>query len=336
MSSERDPAAQRALDRLRDPNGDALAGLARLVVEETTATPLKAIASPRWVAGQLTAALEAGSRGDLLRQWVDRRIASERERWSTETRTPRSLVPPEAEAPLRKLLGRSYAPDEELVLRIVDQPAIRNLLRVVLGDTVAGFRRRASDVDAGLLGGLGKRAAARGRGLLGNVGRNLGGMASHVVEAVKEEVDWALEGKVKDFVQGAVGEAVRKTAQHLADPVHSQQFAEMRLAILDVLLDTPIKDLAREADKMKPEDAVDVVVAAVRAAVSADDFVERAEERVARVMEEAGDGTFGAWLDEIGLRDVWTETTTELVTERLRAVVTTDRFVTWWDGLFRR
>jgi hypothetical protein len=161
-------------------------------------------------------------------------------------------------------------------------------------------------------------------------------MASHVVEAVKEEVDWALDGKVKDFVQGAVAAAVGKSAHHLAAPPHAPQFAALRLAGLAVLLDTPIKDLAREADKMKPEDVVDVVVAAVRSAVSADDFVERAEERIAKVMEEAGDGTFGAWLDEIGLREVWTETTTELVTERLRAVVTTDGFVTWWDALFRR
>ena len=331
-----DPLAQLALDRLRDPDGDALAGLARLVVEETTATPLKALASPRWIAGQLTTALEAGTRGDMLRHWVDRRIASERERWSTEERTPRSLVPPEAEEPLRKLLGRAYAPNETLMLRIIDQPAIRNLLRVVLTDTVAGFRKRAADVDTGVFGGIGKRAAARGRGLFGNVGRNLGGMAEHLVEAVKEEVDWALDGRVKDFVQGAVTEAVRKVAHHLSDPAHQEQFAEMRLAILDVVLDTPIKDLANEADKMKPEDMVDVVVAAVRSAVSAEDFVDRAEERVAKLMEEAGDGTFGAWLDEIGLRQVWTETTTELVTERLRAVVTTDGFVTWWGELFRR
>lgn len=332
----RDPLAQLALDRLRAPDGRALADLARLVVEETTATPLKQLASPRWLAGQLTAALEAGTRGDLLRHWVDRRISSERERWSKEERTPRAFVPSEAEEPLRKLLGRPYAPNEALMLRIVDQPAIRNLLRVVLTDTVSGFRKRAQDLDSGLFGGLGKRAAARGRGLFGNVGRNLGGMAEHLVEAVRDEVDGALEGRVKDFVQGAVSEAVRKTAQHLSDPSHSQQFAEMRLAILDVLLDTPIRELANEADKLKPEDAIDVVVAAVRSAVSADDFVERAEERIGKLMEEAGDGTFGAWLDEIGLRAVWTETTTDLVAERLRAVVTTEGFVTWWDALFRR
>ena len=53
-----DPAA-RALARLQDPDGDALRGLARLVVDQTTATPIAEIASPRWIASQLATALEA-------------------------------------------------------------------------------------------------------------------------------------------------------------------------------------------------------------------------------------------------------------------------------------
>ncbi|MEQ1500852.1 MAG: hypothetical protein ABMB14_01410 [Myxococcota bacterium] len=305
-----------------------------MVVTETTATPLARIASPRWIASQLAAALEAGTRDDLLRQWVDRRIASERERWSHEQRPLRSFIPSEAEKPLRELLGRPYAPDEELVFRIIDQPAIRGLLKLVLTDTVTRFRRRLSEWDAGLLGGIGKRAAARGRGLFGNVGRNLGGMAENLVEAVKEEVDQALDGRVTDFVTGATTEAVRTIARYAADPSHAAQFGDLRLAILDVVLDSPIRDLATEADKLKPETAVDVVVGAIRAAVDRPEFVDQAEERIRKVLDEAGDGTLGAWLADVGLAEVWTETTTELVTDRLRAVVDTEPFEAWWAALF--
>src|SRR5687768_3401087 len=120
-----DDSARRALARLRDPASPALAELARMVVEETTATPMAQIASPRFVASQLAAVLEAGTQGDLLRGWVDRRIASERDRWGSEDRPLREFLPEEAHEPLRELLGRPYAPDEELVFRIVDQPAIR-------------------------------------------------------------------------------------------------------------------------------------------------------------------------------------------------------------------
>jgi hypothetical protein len=327
-------ASDRALKRLRDPSSTALPELARMVVEETTATPMAKIASPRFIASQLAAVLEAGSRGDLLRGWVDKRIASERERWGAETRSLRAFVPAEAHETLRELLGRPYAPDEKLLYRIVDQPAIRGLVGVVLTDTVTRFRRRLSEWDSGMLGGIGRRAAQRSRGLLGNVGRNLGGMAGNLVDAVKEEVDYAFEGRIKEFVTGATTEAVRTIAAYAADPAHAKGFGDLRLAILDVVLDTPIKDLATEADKLKPETAVDVVVAAVRSAVGQPDFVARTEARMAKILDEAGDGTLGAWLGEVGLERVWTDTTTELVADRLRAVVTTERFAAWWVGLF--
>ena len=329
-----DPAARRALDRLRDTRSDALPALARMVVQEATLTPIARLATPRWIAGQLATALEAGTRDDTLREWVDRRIASERARWGEEERALRTFVPAEAEKPLRELLGRVYAPNEELVFRIIDQPAIRGLVGLVLTDTVTRFRKRLSDADSGLLGGLGKRAAARGRGLFGNVGRNLGGMAENLVEAVKEEVDHAFEGRIKEFVDGATREALRTMARYAANPTHAEAFGEMRLAILDVVLDSPIRELASEADKLKPETAIDVIVGAVRSAVGQPDFVDRAEQRIAKILSEAGDGTLGAWLGEVGLLEVWSDTTTELVTDRLRAVVRTDGFEAWWVSLF--
>jgi hypothetical protein len=329
-----DDSARRALERLREPDGARLSELARMMVEQATATPMATLASPRFVASQLAAVLEAGTRGDLLRSWVDRRIASERERWRNEQRPLRVFVPEEAHEPLRELLGRPYAPDEALVFRIVDQPAIRSLVRIVLTETVTRFRKRLSEWDQGLFGGIGRRAAARGRGLFGNVGRNLGGMAENLVEAVKEEVDYAFEGRITDFVTGATSEAVRTIARYAADPAHAKSFGDLRLAILDVVLDTPIRELAAEADKLKPETAVDVVVVAARSLVGQQDFVPRAEERIAKILAETGDGTLGAWLAEVGLEAVWTDTTTDLVTERLRAVVGTDRFEAWWAGLF--
>lgn len=330
-----DEPARRALARLRDPESGALLFLSKMVVEEATATPLATIAAPRWIASQLAAALEAGTRGDLLRSWVDKRIASERERWGQEGRPLRTFLPPEAERPLRELLGRPYAPNEQLMFKIIDQPAIRGLVKIVLTDTVTRFRKRLSEWDTGLLGGIGRKAAAKGRGLFGNVGRNLGGMAENIVEAVKEEVDLAFDGRVTDFVAGATTEAVRTIARYASDPDRAKGFGELRLAILDVVLDTPIRDLASEADKLKPETAVDVVVAAVRGAISEPDFVPRMEERIAKILSETGDGTLGAWLAEVGLEEVWSETTTELVSQRLAAVVRTERFEAWWDDLHK-
>ena len=212
---------------------------------------------------------------------------------------------------------------------IIDQAALRGLVRAVLGDALARWRKRVGDVDKGLLGGIGKKAAQRSKGLFGN----LGGMAENLVGAVREEVENTFDVRVGDVTQGATQEAMRTIARYLADPEHAPAFAEMRLSVLDVLLGRTVADVVREADKLGPEDALAVVVGALRAAVAAPGFRERLEARFEVVMAEAGDGTFGAWLDEVGLRDVWTDTTTELVTERLAAVVESEAFAAWWAAL---
>jgi hypothetical protein len=335
----------RALKRLKDPDGAALRALAELVVNETTATPLRSIATPRFVAGQIATALEAIARGDTARTWADRQIARQRDHWKDEHRPVRTWMPKEADEPLRKLLARPWTPDKDLTLRILDQPALRRLVGEVLEDSLVRFQKRLKSIDKAGIGAFGARAAKRSRGLFGDMARsiapelhgvahNLGGIAENLVGAVTEEIEGALTDRIKEFVAGATSDALATSAKHLADPKYAQGFGELRVAVLDVILDTPVSRVAAEADKLKPEELIDVVVGGLRAALDAPDFVETTEARVAKALDQAGDGTLGAWLDEVGLRAVWTETTTELVHQRLVAVVKTPGFDAWWSTLF--
>ncbi len=339
-----DVAATRALERLRDPSGDAITELARLTVLETTATPLREIASPRWLASQLATAMEATTQGDLLGQWVTRRLEQERTRLHDEDRSVRSFLPPEAEEPLRRVIGRPYSPSEPLALRLIDQAAVNDLLGEILGHTISRFRERVAAWDGGIIQSVRDTANERSRGLMGgfrsplNMRRNLGtlgGMAENLVGAVRDEVEASVESRVKEFVRGATRDAVQSIARQLASPERAEAFAELRLSLLDVVLDTPVSELAQEGDKLQPEDMVEIVVAALRSTVAAEDFVDRAEQRIALILDETGDGTLAAWLDEVGLADVWTTTTTELVATRLGAVVHQPAFDTWWEDLFR-
>lgn len=322
--------ARRGLLRLRDPDRRAVRELAALLVAEALDTSVAEVARPTWIASQLAASLEAATRGDLLARWIERRLAAEGDRWRGAAEPLREQVPAEVERTLRALLARPYSPDQQMVFRIVDQPAVRSLVKLVLTDTVTRFRRRAVEWDAGFLGGLGARAAARGRGLVGNVSKNLGGL----VDAVRGEVDQAVERRVNEFVHAATTEAIALIAGYAADPAHADQIGQIRVALLDLVLDLPMSDLVREAEKLDPAGAIEVVAAALRAVVAERDFVARAEVRIGALLREAGDGTFGAWLDEIGLRAVWSASTVELLEERLGAVVAAPAFEAWWEGLF--
>ena len=150
---------------------------------------------------------------------------------------------------------------------------------------------------------------------------------------MSEEVEAALDKRIKDFLGDATALSLEQVANQLSDPEYAETFAGFRLALLEEVLDTPLRDLVAEADNLGPADALDVVLEGVRAELQRDDFVERVEERIGQALDEAGDGTLGAWLDEVDLREVWVDTTTQLVTRRLAAVVSTDAFATWWADL---
>lgn len=322
-----------ALERLRDPNGHALTALSRLMVDDTTATPLRELVHPRWIASQLATALEAFSQGDLAHTFLARRLDASMAEWKERDELAGSWFPSEVDAPLREVLKHPWTPEMAITLRILDQPAMRNLVASVLTKMLTRFRGRmtqmSSTMDGGLLKSLGGRAAKRGRGLFGGVAD----LADSVANAVKEEVEHGFEDKVRDFVSSATRDAMKSIAEYLSDPSHAEAFADLRVGVLDVLLDTPVGELATEAEKARPMEILDVVVIAIRQTVQDPAFVDRTEQRVAAVLDETGDGTLAAWLEEAGLLEVWTATTTDFLTQRLTAIVATDAFEAWWTAL---
>ncbi len=325
--------AKRAMERLRDPEGDYLQRLARMVVEDATATPLADVATPKWMASQLAASLQAATQGEGIREFVARRLEEGKDRWAHDETSLRQWMPDDVDEPLRQLLSNPWTPNEELTLRIIDQGVFHDLLKEVLGSSLRKFSKRLKQFDQDKLGGFGKRARSVGRGLFGNLADNISGATDGILGAVQSEMEGAIERRIDEFLGTATNESMKVVARHLCDPEQAEAYGEVRTQVLDVLLDAPTSELYGEFEKIQPLDAIDVVVSALRSIVARDTFVEDAERRIASLLESAGDGTLGAWLDEVGLRDVWTQSTTELISSRLVGVVQTREFESWWDEL---
>ncbi|MBN2798076.1 MAG: hypothetical protein JXX28_02930 [Deltaproteobacteria bacterium] len=326
-----------ALERLRDPKRGAVEALASLLVEEALSTPLREVAHPRWMASQLAATLEAAT-GEGTRAWMRERMAAERARWSQDRRSLRRWLPAELEPSLRKVVGRPWSPDPDMVLRIIDQAVVRDLVADILTDSLTRFSKRLRSLDKSVLGGIGgaaaRKAVQRGRGLFGQMVGDIAPGAEGLMGAMAEEFEASLHRRVTEFVGRSVQDTLGRIARHLADPSHAEAYGEVRLAVLDVLLDTPIAELTAEADKLDPEELVGMILDSVRGFVTSPDFLDTAEARIAALMEQVGDGTLGAWLDEVGLREVWQSSSVELLGERLGAVVRTEAFERWWGELF--
>ena len=319
-------ASDIALQRLRDPEQQATQALARLLVDDALDTPLSELVRPDWLASQLAAGLEAATRTDRIQQLAQQALDEAMTRWGDSSAPLRSEVPQELIEPLTKALSHPYVPSEELVWRILDQPMFLSLMSEVLENSFKGFRSRMSGVDDKLLGGLGRRAAKRGRGLFG-------GVAESVVGAVAGEVEHQFDRRLSEFLSKATGEALRVVARHVANEAHAESYAEVRTGIFNTLMDVPIKDWAAEANDARPMAYVDVVLQGLRGAVASETFVEDTTRRLQTLMDEVGTGTFGAWLEEVGLRAVWTDSTVELLAARLSSTVQTDAFGAWWTEL---
>lgn len=319
--------ADRALERLRADDSPARQQLARLLVDDALATPIRQLVDPAWLASQIAAGLEASTRTDQVRQRLDAALREALERWGDESTRLGERVPSDLLGPVEEALAQPYVPSEALAWRILDQPVFRTVMAEVLESSIKGFRSRVSNVDDKIFGGLGRRAAQRGKGLFG-------GVAESVVGAVAGEVEHQFDKRLKEFLTGATGEALRVVARHAADPRHAGAYAEVRVGVLRALLDTPVSELVSEVEQAQPMAYVDVLLGALRSAIAEDDFVESTAQRITSLLDEVGDGTFGAWLDEVGLASLWADSTAQLLEGRLAATVQTDAFGEWWSALF--
>lgn len=316
-----------ALSRLRAPDSPHLDGLIDLASREILDQPVRDVIDPALLAAQATAALIA-LEDSSAREAIQRRVAQAIERHADATHTLRPSLPSAAVEPLRKLLGRPVHASEELTFRLIDQGVVHTLLAEILESALRRFARRAKRVDDRLkavderLGGLGKRA----RGLFGNV-------ASELAHAVGDELEHSVERRIREFVHQGTSEMLKVAARRLADPEQAAAWGEFRVAVLDVMLDTPVKELVREVASQDPEGAVKEVLDVLAAAARADGFEQELAKAVRLLLDEVGDGSLGAWLDELGLRDTWRKATAPVLRQQLQQVVQSNAFSAWWAAL---
>ena len=317
-----DDSQARALSRLQDPEAGHVDALAALVVQEAFDTSLDAVVDPAALASLGCAVVAQATANPTLRRTWAEQLEAARTRARSEPATPRELLPPDAEAPVRALLEVPWLPSEPLVIQLLDHQAVRTLLKEVLGSALTRFGQGARKSAGGALGG-------RARGLF----RDLESAAGGLVDAVRGEVEAALQGRVKAFLSTAVDEAIHGIARWVADPRHADTGIQLRLSILDLLLDTPIQTLAAEADELDAATLVDAVAEAVHTLATRDDVVRATEDALREGLARFGDQTLGTALEEAELADTLRAPLQALLAARLRDVVTRPAFAAWWAEL---
>lgn len=339
MSAPLAPTAQ-LLARL---DGPALDALVDLVIDHVLERPVSALVDPAWLAAQIVAALRAGTRDDRTEAWVRGQLRA------VQQRVPPGRLgqhlPAEVAQPLRAVLGRKVLFDRVLVGRLLDHEAARHLVTDLLSGALHGFVDKlrpvagvASGVGGALGGALGAGRASKGLDRLKLLGQGVKGLSEGVIGGISQELEQRAEGKVKDFVDGALHAAMEQVADHLCAPENAARYAAYRLHVLDTVLDTDNRVLVGEIDKLDPDHLVRTAAGVLRSLARRPGFEAELQRAVQAALDEAGPRSLGDLLREAGLErgeddGEWRRRLRAPLAAEARVFIRGPAFAAWLDTL---
>lgn len=163
----------------------------------------------------------------------------------------RDALPKEVLALLRALLSLPYTPNRAWLVGILSREPFRRLNREIMLGTLLDYSRRLRTTVAD--GGLGKGLGALGR-LAGEAVKKstsaLGSIAPGMTSAIQDEFEQKMQRRTAEFAEGAVDEMVQRVATTLTDPLRAAEHTELKLALLDFVLDLRGAEVARELDRL--------------------------------------------------------------------------------------
>jgi hypothetical protein len=295
--------------RLRDGGADRLADL---LLDDLLDRPVADLVDARWLADRLVVALRSTAADPRVEEWLRSRVADLRARVPSGP----PVVPAAIRAPLGELVRRPYVPDRALVGRLVDHDTARLLLKNLFQDLLVAFARRLKPITP--------KSPLPSFGRLQKIGEGMLGAVGH-------ELELQLEHKAREFTDQAVQKLVDKMADHLCNPALAAEYGAWRAYGLDVLCETDSHVLAGEVEKLDPESLIATGAALVRAIAARDELVGEVENVLEAAMAGAGDRSARALLG--GVEEHGLELVRDLLRQRARAVIETERFAQWFDEI---
>jgi hypothetical protein len=239
-------------------------------------------------------------------------------------RTLKDVVARDVREAVRDVVGRPFSPDRKLVLTVIDRDPTRELVRQLLLDFVLEFGRRASAPVAGMAKGLGTFAK-----LAGDAVKSRTGTLGSLVGAVGSEVERQMEKRAVEFVDTALSGVFGQLADAVSDPRRATEAAELRVAMLDGVLELTLPQLAREVANADVPGAVEVVRAGLTRWLASAASDEELKALASFAMKDVAARPAKDVLEELGLLAVVRERGAEALAKRLTEVVTSEAFERW-------
>lgn len=323
--------AEELLERLRDPGPEGpLARLADLAVAEWLDLELAQWLEPHATAIHLHGLFSAWLQSEGAEQKFHELVEDVSEALGEKEVRLGTWIGTDATLLLEALARRPLTPSKDLVLGLLDREPMRRLLRRLLIDALVGFgsRLRAPVAENRLtrgLGDLGRFARAQAMSRAGSIGT----FATEVVGAVSGEVERQLEKRAAEFADSILSETLRKLADLLSNPDHGDEQAELRLAVLEGLLELSTGDLAKELERTDAHGALAIARERMGSWLEREGAVEKIGAAIEWFLGRDAEKTVGSLLEELNLTEPVVAMVKEATLQRMRSLVSRDAFGSW-------
>jgi hypothetical protein len=236
----------------------------------------------------------------------------------------RELLPTDVRYALRDVVGRPFSPDKRAVLTVIDREPMRELVRELLLDAVLQFGKRAAAPVAGVAKGLGSLAKLATDTLKSQSG-GLGGL----VGAVSSEMERQVEKRAVEFVDTALSGVFSQLADALSDPKRASEAAELRVSLIDGVLELSTGQLERELLNADVPGATELLRKALKrwlASAKSDEFL---RQLVSFAFQRDGQRPLREVLTDLGLWEVVTQHGGPWLEARAREIVADASFRQW-------
>lgn len=310
------------LQRLREDSVH-IERLVSLLLEDLLNRPVRDLVEPAWLGPRFVQGFQASVSEERTEAWVRSQVQIALARAQKEEGSLRDRVPGELIAPVRQLASRPYQPDRILVRAILDHGAMHKLLRQVLMETLTEFGRSLKPAA---------QPAPRGSKKRSTFG-SLMGAAQDMATAVGGVMEKQVEGKVREFVDGAIFRSLDLTVDKLCADDFVPDFAEWRAGIVDNLLAVDFEKYLDEVEKLDPDGLVSELSAILRGLAAWEGLGDQVESLLQAVVDEAGESRLRDFLEGSGLEEEWRPQLEEFLVVRAKDFVSTPAFASWLSDL---
>lgn len=231
-------------------------------------------------------------------------------------------LPTDVAERMRNRLGTPRPIPKKWIDEAVGNERVREAVRSMLSEALTSFVQKASST-------LTDNKAAGSGGLRGALGWGAKA-AGAVIGGIGEEVQQRLQDRVRDYVDIAVGTVQTRIAERLRSEETARSIGRRRLALYEKALKTPESEAARTLEKT-PWSELDADGPRVVAHnIARTEVREAIRAELDAALQELGNDTLGALLDDLGLRALVREAVHHAALPGLRALVQTDGFDAWW------